>query len=212
MNRKLREFGEGIGGAFLIAVAFITPFSRYWRRWGATDNEVKRTLPGNDIVPHPNGGYTQAITVKCSRDDVWPWVAQVGQGRGGFYSYDFLENLVGCDIHTADRIVPEFQHDEKSEGIRLHPKMPPIPITLLEPGRVLLLGAKMDPDTPVSWLFYLDEINENTTRLISRWSFDYKPGLVRTVAYSYILEPIACVMQRKMLLGIRKRAENITSF
>ena len=94
----------------------------------------------------------------------------------------------------------------------MHPQMPPIPITVLEPERVLLVGTRMDPDTPVSWLFYLDEIDGNTTRLISRWSFDYKPGLLRTVAYSYILEPIACVMQRKMLLGIRRRAENSKSF
>ena len=211
MSRKFREFGEGIAGAFLMAVAFITPFLKYWREWGATDDEVKRTLPGDDIVPNPKGGYTQAITIRCSRDDVWPWVAQVGQGRGGFYSYDFLENLVGCDIHTVDRIVPEFQHDENSEGIRLHREMPPIPIAALEPERALLFGPKMEPDIPVSWLFYLDEIDENTTRLISRWSFDYEPGLLRTVAYRYILVPIACIMQRKMLLGIRKRAENMKS-
>ena len=208
MNRNLREFSEGIAGAFLIAIAFFTPFLHCWRRWGATDAEVNRTLPGDDIVPDPNGGYTQAITIRASSIQVWQWVAQVGQGRGGFYSYDFLENLVGCDIHTVDRIVPEFQHNEKSEGIRLHREMPPIPIVALEPGKALLFGPKMDPDIPVSWLFFLDEIDKNNTRLVSRWSFGYKPGILRTIAYGYILEPIACVMQRKMLLGIRKRAES----
>lgn len=183
--------------------------SRY-TRWGATDAEVNRSLPGDDAVPTPKGGYTQAITIQASPDQVWPWVAQIGQGRGGFYSYDFLENLVGCDIHSVNRIIPEYQHDETSQGLRLHPNMPPMPVIAIEPVRVLLFGGRIDPNTPVTWLFFLEIFDEKATRLTSRWRFDYKPTPGNRIAYNLFLEPIACVMQQKMLLGIKKRIESAT--
>lgn len=78
-------------------------------RWGATDQEVDGLLPGDDLIPNADVTATRAITISASADQVWPWIAQLGQGRGGFYSCDFLENLIGADIHSADRIVPELQ-------------------------------------------------------------------------------------------------------
>ena len=207
LSSKLKDIGEGIVGAVLIVAAFLTPFLGYWRRWGATDAEVNCSLPGDDLVPQSKGGYTHAITIHASAVEVWPWVAQIGQGRGGFYSYDFLENLVGCNIHSVDRIVPEFQHNEASEGLRLHPKMPPMPIATIESGRTLLFNVRMDPDTPLTWLFFLEEPNERTTRLIVRWLFDYNPSLLKKIGYGFLLESIACVMGRKMMLGIKQRAE-----
>jgi hypothetical protein len=84
---KLKDVAEGIAGAALIAVAFITPFLRPWRaRWGATEAEVKKKLPGDELLPHPKWGYTHAVTIKASAAEVWPWLVQMGQGRGGFYS------------------------------------------------------------------------------------------------------------------------------
>jgi hypothetical protein len=207
MNKKWTDIWEGMCGAILIAVALIPPLLRSWRRWGATDAEVKRTLPGDELVPHPKGGFTQAITIRSPRDRVWPWVNQIGQGRGGLYSYDFLENMIGCDIHSADEIVSAYQHDEKSEGLRLHPKMLPVPFVAIEPGRTLLFGGKWYEDAPTSWVLVVDEVNENTTRLIVRWIFDFKPGLGNTLRYKAFIEPISLVMGRKMLLGIKKRAE-----
>ena len=82
---------------------------RRLRRWGATTAELQRPLPGDDLVPHSRAGYTQAITIRAPVAAVWPWLVQIGQGRGGFYSYEGLENLVGCDIHNAERVLPEFQ-------------------------------------------------------------------------------------------------------
>lgn len=107
---NLNDFVEGIEGAFLIAFALLTPFLRRWRcRWGATDEEVKRTLPGDELVPAPEWQWTHAITINAPPEQVWPWIVQMGQGRGGFYSYEALEDLVGCKIHNASRIVPEWQ-------------------------------------------------------------------------------------------------------
>lgn len=211
MSKRSTEVWEGMCGAILIAVALIPPLLWSWRWRGATDAEVKRTLPGDEFVPHPKGGFTQAITIRSPRDRVWPWVAQIGQGRGGFYSYDFLENLIGCNIHSANDVVPAYQHDEKSEGLRLHPKMLPVPFVAIEPGRSLLFGGKWYEDAPTSWVLVLDEVNESTTRLIAKWIFDFKPGLGNTLRYKVFIEPISLVMGRKMLLGIKKRVEDAES-
>ncbi len=207
MGSRLRDMREGIGGAVLIMVAVTTPFLRSWSRWGATAAEVNRVLPGDELVTHPKGGFTQAISISRPREKVWPWVAQIGQGRGGFYSYDFLENLIGCRIHSADEVVPAFQHDEKSEGLRLHPDVLPVPFAAADPGRTLLFGGRWFEDEPVSWVLTLDDVGENACRLVSRWVSDFKPGLGNTLRYKAFIGPISVVMGRKMLLGIKKRAE-----
>src|SRR6266511_2542706 len=93
----------GAAAAYLLVV-------RPWQlRWGATDEERDATLDGDDLIANPDLMAIRAITVHAAAAQVWPWIAQLGQGRGGFYSYDALENLVGCDLHSADRIVPQWQ-------------------------------------------------------------------------------------------------------
>jgi hypothetical protein len=216
------DFGDGIAGTFLIAAALITPFLRHWRiMWGATDAEVHRSLPGDDLVPHPKWGWTHAITIRASAAEVWPWLMQMGQGRGVMYSYEWLENLVGCDIHNADRIMPAFQHLEVGDGIRLHPKVS-IPIAAIEPCRALVLHVRANTQTGrtfeltdtmpekylnISWVFFLDELDEGTTRLICRSRGDYNPSLGNALIYRVLTEPISFVMSRKMLLGIKRRVE-----
>ena len=104
-NTAFQNIIEGIGGALLIGVNLVLgPILRPKRiRWGATDDEVQQTVPGDELVPQPKWSYTQAITIRAPAAEVWPWLVQMGQGRGGFYSYESLENLVGCDIHNTDR-------------------------------------------------------------------------------------------------------------
>jgi len=208
-NRGFKDFIEGIQGASLIAACvLLRPLMKPWySQWGATDEEVNRSLPGKEYVPHPKGGYTQATTIQASVAEVWPWVAQIGQGRGGFYSYDVLENLVGCKIHSTDHTVPELQHWAYGEGLRLYPDAPPIPLAVFEPDTTLLFAGRDEKEIGNSWGFYLEKIDESTTRLIARWHFDYKPKLGNKILFNGIVEPISGVMQRKMLLGIKRRAE-----
>jgi len=210
-DSNFKYIGEGIVGAAAIAVAVLTPLLQARRaKWGATDAEVQHSLPGDDLVPHPKGGYTYAITIRASAADVWLWLVQIGQGRGGFYSYELIENLVGCQIHNADRIIPAFQHLEVGDGVRLHPKAPPLQVAAIEPGRVIVLYAGEYTQNGSTWVFFLDELDEGTTRLIARFRFDCKPSLGNMLGYSFFLEPISCLMQRKMLLGIKQRAEVTT--
>ena len=210
-DSNFKYIGEGIVGAAAIAVALLTPLFQARRaRWGATNAEVQHSLPGDDLVPHPKGGYTHAITIRASAADVWLWLVQMGQGRGGFYSYEFLQNLVGCQIHNADRIIPGFQHLEVGDSVRLHPKAPPLQVAAIEPGRVIVLYAGEYIQNGSTWVFFLDELDEGTMRLIARFRFDCKPSLGNMLGYSFFLEPISCLMQRKMLLGIKQRAEATT--
>jgi len=114
-----REVVEGIEGAFLIGANLaLWPLLRSWRRrWGATDDEIQRTLPGDELVSRPKWSYTQAVTVRAFAAQIWPWLAQMGQGRGGFYSYELLENLVGCDTPPAQRRPHHARISEPKSGM-----------------------------------------------------------------------------------------------
>lgn len=212
---------EGIAGASYMAAAIVLRplLMPGLRRWGATDAEQQRALPGDDLVPRPRAGFTQAITVHAPPEAVWPWLVQVGQGRGGFYSYVMLESLVGCDIHNADRILPEFQELNAGDGIRLHPEIPALPVAVLEPKQDIVLYTSepigQKPDRPAgpapyfatTWLFHVEALADGTTRLICRYKLGYAPSFGNDLAYRGFLEPISAVMQRKMLLGIKARVE-----
>jgi len=222
MASKWKTVREGLVGASIMALSLITPFlNRRRRYWGATDAEIQRTLPGDDLIPHPKWQYTNAITIEAHITNVWPWLVQIGQGRGGFYSYEWLENLIGCDIHNANQIIQEFQHLEIGDSVRLHPEMPGYPVAIVEPGRVIVLNAdtRTGP-TPVpggtksedyyvsTWVFFLDKLEEQKTRLISRLRSDYNPRMRNKLLYGpCLVEPISTAMQRKMLLGIKQRVE-----
>jgi hypothetical protein len=179
-------------------------------RWGATDDEVARLLPGDEIVPRPRKWSTRAITIAAPAEAVWPWLAQIGQGRGGLYSYDWLENLAGCEIHSTDRIIPELQNLQAGDVVRLGPEgYPAYRVAAIELGRVLVLVGE-DPDMGAhSWAFVLEPIDEQTTRLIVRSRDDYLPTLANVVIWRLITEPVHFVMERKMLLGIKQRAEAV---
>ncbi len=207
----IRYIVDGTAGFLLIAACVILrPLLRPWySKWGTSSSENTRNLPGDEYVPHLRGGYTQAIDIQASAERVWPWVVQIGQDKAGFYSYELLENMVGCNIHNADRILTEHQEIKIGDVLILHPKAPAVPVTIVKPGEALVYGDRQDENTANVWIFYFEE-KEGITRLTSRWSFDYKPGLSNFIIYNCLIEPIAAVMQRKMLLGIKQRAERET--
>ncbi|MFC1987090.1 hypothetical protein ACFLVH_00860 [Chloroflexota bacterium] len=222
MASKWKAIGEGLVGATTIGIALLTPFLRSRRvRRGATDAEVQRTLPGDDLVPHPKWQYTNAITIEAPLADVWPWLVQIGQGWAGWYSYEWLENLVGCDIHNANQIIQEFQHIEVGDSVRLAAEMPGYPVAIVEPGRIIVLhadtrtgptpipgGTKSEDYWVSTWVFFLEKLEERGTRLISRLRSNYNPRMRNKLLYGpYLVEPISTAMQWKMLLSIKQRAE-----
>ncbi len=176
---------------------------------GATAEESHGQLAGDEMIETSDLTATRAITIRATTDNVWAWIAQLGQGRGGFYSYDFLENLVGCDIHSASRIVQQWQDIAVGAEVKLHPKVP-LEVAALEPGRALVLrgGVPMGSTPPpydFTWAFVVREAPEGTTRLLVRERYGYTRWWA-----SLVVEPtsaISFVMTRKMLRGIRNRAE-----
>lgn len=189
------------GAAALAAYAF---FIRPWHlRWGATDAEIKMPLPGDEIVEHPKLNATHAITIQASVKDVWPWLVQMGQDRGGFYSYAWLENLVGCHMQNADQIIPEWQELKVGDEVWLHPEAPPLRVLTIEPERVIVLEK--------CWTFFLRPIDEHTTRLIIRGRGEFNPdlknALLNFILWRGVFEPAHFIMERKMMLGIKQRAE-----
>jgi hypothetical protein len=170
-------------------------------------------LPGDDLIPVANLSATRAISVGRRRDVVWPWIAQLGQGRGGFYSYDFLENLVGCNIKSAEQIVPEWQHVVVGDEVRLAPDVP-LKVALVEPGRTLVLrGGVPIGDTPppydFTWAFTLRDAPDGSTRLLVRERYSYQRWWARPVVE--VAELMSQVMSQRMLRGIRDRAERSPS-
>jgi hypothetical protein len=182
-------------------------------RWGATEAEADAFLPGDDVVSDANVTATRAVTVRAVVADVWPWIAQLGQGRGGFYSYDFLENLVGCDMHSADRIVPEWQSIDVGAEVKLHPEVGLV-VALVEPGRALVLRGgvpmgRIPAPYDFTWAFVIRERPGGATRLVVRERYGYSRWWA-----GFIVEPaelISFVMSQRMLRGIRERAEHTGS-
>jgi hypothetical protein len=178
-------------------------------RWGATDEECEGPLPGGDLIENADITATRAITIRASADQVWPWIAQLGQGRGGFYSYDFLENLVGCDIHSADRINPEWQDVDVGDEVRFAPEIG-LAVASLEQGRSLVLRGgvpigRTAPPYDFTWSFVLRDGPDKTTRLLVRERYAYKRPWARLIVEP--TEVLSFVMSRKMLRGIKNRAE-----
>ncbi|MFC1921472.1 hypothetical protein ACFLYQ_07100 [Chloroflexota bacterium] len=220
---KLEYITEGVAGASIMAVSLITPFLNDRRRkWGTMNKEVQQNYPGDDLVPNPRGEYMHTVTINAPAAEVWKWLVQIGQGRGGFYSYELLENIIGCKIHNAETIMPELQKLKVGDSIPMHPSMgSPYKVAVIEPDSTLILELRVDVQTGEtfesgdelpekyqnqSWLFLLTERDDGTTWLISRSRNDWNKSAGNTVFYG-IFGPLTMEMDRKMLLGIKKRAE-----
>jgi len=192
-----------VGGMFGLAAIFHR--ARLRRRvlnWGATDAEAAAQLPGDELLEDADGVATRAITIEAPRAAVWAWIAQMGPSpRGGAYTYDWIENLLGLNMHSTDKVLPEFQQPQIGEGFGYGANQ--MRFARVEPERVL---AMRSADGNWVWSFVLDD-QDGKTRLISRNRFRLprakdKLGMIP-------MEPGSLVMERKMLRGIKERAERM---
>ncbi len=191
--RRLRPL-VALGTA--LAVAYPAVIRPWMLRWGATDEERRKPLPGDELVPDPVTTSTRAITVDAPVEAVWPWLAQIGQDRGGFYSYEWLENLAGCEMHNTDRVHPEWQQRAIGEVVKLH-WAAGNKVTCFEPNRAMALAG---------WgAFVVEPLADRRTRVILRgrtargWPAVYNVLLIELPHF---------LMERKMLLGLKERAEH----
>lgn len=211
-----REVLSGVGGAALILANFLTPFLRHARsHWGVTEAEAQATRPGDELVPKPGWAWTHGVEVDAPAELVWRWVAQIGADRAGFYSYQWLENLTGCRLANADAVHPEWELKE-GDALLLHPKIPALTIARVERGSWFVAHAPLDataraqgkPWATASWLFALEPLPNRRTRVVTRYRVACSSDLATRLALGpSLLEPIGFAMDRRMLLGIKARAE-----
>jgi hypothetical protein len=207
-----------ITGLAVVGSAVAAAAARFkLRNWGATWDERAQQLPGDELIEYAASVYTRAITIHAPPDEVWRWVVQIGQDRGGWYSYEGMENLFGLDIHNTDEIRSEWQRLSVGDEIRAVPAGAlgmkegySFRVAIVEPGHALVL-RQAPPEHPwnATWAFVLEPDGLGGTRLLVRGRSARQAGLAGAVAHygGELFDPVTFVMTRRMLLGIRSRAE-----
>jgi len=215
MKAKIGTIGGAVAsGAALIATGLLA--ARPWfLRWGATDEEVHGTWPGDEMSPDPASEATRAITIHAPVETVWPWIVQIGQDRGGFYSYTWLENLFGARMRNADTIIPNLTR-EAGDTVWMTPRerfggKGCVKVARLDPSRAVVMVSLEDYDAVLktgvaphgTWAILLQPLDDRTTRLIVRSRSGPQEGALRFLFF----DPAHFIMERKMMLSIRDRAE-----
>jgi hypothetical protein len=210
--------GVPLVGAAAAAYWFLI---RPWHlRWGATSAEVARRWPGDDLIQRPRSRAVRAVTVKAPPERIWPWIMQVGRDRGGFYSYTWLENLIGADIHNVYRLIPGFPERQVGDTVWMGPPdrfggqaRMVVAKVVRERALVLVMPADAEPARTEGraregvWSFALDPITEHQTRLVMLSLAAAAPSPSRRLADVVFWEPAHFVMERRMMLTIKGLAE-----
>ncbi|MFT4086041.1 MAG: SRPBCC family protein [Gordonia sp. (in: high G+C Gram-positive bacteria)] len=205
MNRRhLRTVAVALAvGATAAAIAYRFRLREDVLDWGATEEEVNATLPGDEFLPDADGVSTRAITIAAPPEAVYPWIVQMGPApRGGAYTYDWIENLLGLNFHSVDDVLPQFQHPELGERVEFGPNV--MEVVRIDPDRAFVI-ATLDGD----WVWSFNIVDSPFgTRLISRNRYRYTLGQAPMME---LMIPGSLVMERKMLLGVRHRAERLAT-
>ncbi|HEX9122648.1 MAG TPA: SRPBCC family protein [Actinomycetota bacterium] len=199
------------------AVAYTTLVRPWQLHWGATCAEDLEELPGDDLLPQARLQATRAVTIQARPSDVWPWLVQIGADKGGFYTYDALENAFGLGIHSVERLVSGWQHLRPGDFVAAdRRKRGGWYVETLEPERTLVLwtgdpktGWRFDGvETPAgyTWAYVLRELPDGSTRLLVRARFAYRNRLLGLPVE--LIELVDFLMVQRMLRGIRDRAEH----
>ncbi len=205
--------------AAVAALATVGAYAAALRRrqfhWGATPDEAVMPLPGDDLLGRVDLEATRAVTVQAGVEDVWPWLAQMGQGRGGLYSYDWVENLVGCQMNSAKHVAPEWQDVEVGDDFRIHPDVA-LKVVLVNPPLALVVEGGVsatgeatvgDAGAPYdfTWAFVLVPVTPDQSRLVVRERYRCHTTAARALVE--VVAVVSFVMTERMLRGIRDRAE-----
>lgn len=214
-------FGAAIGVS-LFALAYARWIRPWHLRWGLPPDEGDVALPGDDLISDPKVQATHAIVIDAAPSRIWPWLVQMGQGRAGFYSYSWLESLIGGVTRNADEVVPRWQHLNVGDPVWLHPQTAPMEVRILDPNYALVfytgpnafadfgdqLAGHKDPQFASSWAFVLQPLSGGTTRLVVRNRSTYGAGIQNELAVRCLLEPAHFLMERKLLKTLKSLVEN----
>jgi hypothetical protein len=187
----------------VVALGFIGVYRPWELSWGATDDELARRMPGDEVVARPTFNTTRAVTIDAQPGEIWPWLVQIGFGRAGWYSYDFLDNL---GHHSAEQIIPEFQHVDVGDLIPMAPgEETGMWVKECLPDRSTLWWDRKNQLT--TWAWALDPMPDGRTRLVTRVRSRSSWRHPTSVFWLLLIEVADFPMMRKCLLGIKRRAE-----
>ena len=193
--------------AILIAVAFFGWYRPWQLSWGATPEDLARSMPGDEIVRRPIFNATRGVTVNAPPEEIWPWIVQIGFWRAGWYTYDLLDN---AGRHSAERIAPELQHMEVGDLVPLGPgKDSGLRVKEFVPNRSMVWGSKKDDRT--TWVWSLDPMPDGKTRLLTRVRAPISWAEPLTILWLVMFELADFPMMRKCLFGIKRRAETLAA-
>lgn len=211
-HRFLQAMLSVLVGLAVTTTIYLLVFWPWMSTWGATSAELEKSLPGDNLVPDATMQTTKGLTVNARPEEIYPWLLQIGVDRGGMYSYDWLENLFGLNVHTVDTIVPEYQNAQVGDFWRFTPQDyvlnpgPGLWVKELQTDAAVLLcfGIEDKPDEACidTWQFVLEPQADGTTRLLLRSRMAMESELPIKLTYF-----VQFIMERKMLLGIRELAE-----
>ncbi len=206
MKKFLKVIGILICLAILavVAVVLLTP---QMDRWGATEDEIKATYPGDELLVKPKSFVNHAVTIHAMPEQIYPWIVQLGAGKGGFYSYTWLETyILNCPLVNADRIHPEWQELKVGDDVKMCPKQPgppPYTVAMLKPNQAVVLGHQENGTWVDLWQFIIIPQADGSSRLILRTRTNAVGG------FWDIIHPGVFIMERGLLLGMRDRAESL---
>ena len=220
VEKRNSKWAAALGLGIAAGVSYATRVRPWLLNWGATWGESDSFLPGDEFAPECRYRATRAITVDASIDRVWQWLVQIGQDRGGFYSYSWLENLFFADMHNANEIIPEFQERKIGDTVWLaNPKRyggrGRMIVVALEPYEDMALVMPSDAERIANgdyavfgcWSFHVRQIGDTKTRLLVRSRSGNFNSIPQMLFDFLIFDPAHFMMERKMLLGIKERAE-----
>ncbi len=188
----------------VLVIVYLTRIRPWQLRWGATDDEIKRSMPGDDIIDNPSFNATRAVTIKAPAENIYPWIVQMGVKRAGWYSYDLLDNL---GRPSAESILPEHQKIEVGDVIAMSPDgKQGMRVKDFNKNKWMLWWDNKG-DSSWIWGIYVD--GEVNSRLVTRVRTKYRL-FSPAIAFNLLIEFFDIIMMRKCMLGIKRRAEAIS--
>ncbi len=196
--RLLRFAGWSFAVLFVLLGSYLSIIRPWHIRWGATDEEFRRAMPGDEFIPDATLNTTRAITIQATPEEIWPWLVQMGYGRAGWYSYDRLDNH---GRPSATRIIPELQRKLQPGEFLVKEQGHGFKIMAVEENRYVVLGPQ------ISWALALYPQSDGSTRLVERLRAKYHWTHPQGIVLAGMLDVGDFIMMRKMLLNLKARVE-----
>ncbi len=203
MKRLLKILGVLAGGAVVLVIAVIV-LTPWMDRWGATNEEIAATFPGDELLAQPASFVNRAITIKAAPEQIYPWIVQLDAKKGGWYSYTLLEGMLRCPMVNADRIHPEWQNLQVGDEVNMcktQPAPPPYIVAQIHPNRAVVLGHQENGKWVDMYQFVIVPQQDGTSRLILRTRTNAVGGFWTAI------HPGVFVMEYGLLHGVKARAE-----